>query len=49
MNSCMIKIQFQINIKVCNIPKSIAIAMMDMFESKEDDDDDGGGFFLSSK
>ena len=44
----MIKIQFQINIQVCNIPKSIAIAMMDMFESMEDDDV-GGGFFQSSK
>ena len=40
----MIKIQFQINIQVCNIPKSIAIAMMDMFESKENDDV-GRGFF----
>ena len=30
------------------MPKSIAIAMMDMFESKEDDDV-AGGFFQSSK
>ena len=43
----MIKIQFQINIQVCNIPTSIAIAMMDMFESKEDDDV-GRDFFQSS-
>ena len=40
----MIKIHFQIIIQICNIPKSIAIAMMDMFESKEDDDV-GRGFF----
>ena len=41
----MIKIQFQINIQVCNIPESIAIAMIDMFESKEDDDAVDGFFF----